>query len=528
MRLINKLIASFAIVLLVACGAEKEKVTGWVLNGTLNGFTDGEIGIVKTFNDQNIEYVPIVGGKFTMKGDKLAEPKGLNLQVKGSGAGVKVYVDNGTTTLVADYIKGERKNFRGEMEEYAEIEMKNIDGTIVNQHHIAHRKYSDEQYAKLDRSDMSKVADDAYIKQLNEIHNILTNYRLDFIKKNPNAYYSGELVCNDLSGKKDKAEIQTYIDMLGSELNHSGIKALQKRLTDIKDVDVSQVISASNVAYQVDGSYDGSAFKNAKYLAILSNNNLVTLNNDKSISIIDANGKKIKSFIASTTTVPSTMAVDEKDNIYVLVPVEDMVEVSFRGKKSQQKRIVSYNCDIFDVNGKKLRTLKIDGIDEATGARVANNKIMIADMGGRNIAIINSETGAQESEVKNMRPCCGILDFDINDKNELLVANLGAFRVQKYDTTGKQLLSFGSRGEDVSKFHGCCNPVSLAYLSNGAIVTVEKDPTRVKVFSKEGAIAVKGIDEMVKGCSYIPMTVDSKDNLYLASPTKGVVRCVSI
>ena len=126
-----------------------------------------------------------------------------------------------------------------------------------------------------------------------------------------------------------------------------------------------------------------------------------------------------------------------------------------------------------------------------------------------------------------MRPCCGILDFSVNDKKELLVANLGAFRVQAYDFSGKNLFTFGQRGKDLNDFHGCCNPVSVAYLSNGALVTVEKDPTRIKIYSKEGAKEISGIQELVEGCSYIPMTVDSDDNLYLASPAKGVVKCVS-
>ena len=89
-------------------------------------------------------------------------------------------------------------------------------------------------------------------------------------------------------------------------------------------------------------------------------------------------------------------------------------------------------------------------------------------------------------------------------------------------------VSFGQRGNTIDDFHGCCNPVSVAFLSNGGIVTVEKDPTRIKIYSKEGAKKVEGIDELVKGCAYIPMTVDRNDNVYLASKTDGIVKCKSI
>ena len=87
---------------------------------------------------------------------------------------------------------------------------------------------------------------------------------------------------------------------------------------------------------------------------------------------------------------------------------------------------------------------------------------------------------------------------------------------------------FGQRGKTINDFHGCCNPVNVAYLYNGVNVTVEKDPTRIKVYSKEGAKKIAGISELVKGCTYIPMIVDSKDNLYLASGEKGIVKCVSV
>lgn len=46
--------------------------------------------------------------------------------------------------------------------------------------------------------------------------------------------------------------------------------------------------------------------------------------------------------------------------------------------------------------------------------------------------------------------------------------------------------------------------------------------------SQDGAKQIQGIQELVKGCSYIPMIVDSHDNLYLASPKKGLVKCIAM
>jgi len=41
-----------------------------------------------------------------------------------------------------------------------------------------------------------------------------------------------------------------------------------------------------------------------------------------------------------------------------------------------------------------------------------------------------------------------------------------------------------------------------------------------------GVTQIAGIEKLEKGCSYIPMIVDAKDNLYLASGEKGMVKCV--
>ncbi len=162
----------------------------------------------------------------------------------------------------------------------------------------------------------------------------------------------------------------------------------------------------------------------------------------------------------------------------------------------------------------------------ATGAKIVNGKLIVADYANKMVAVLNAETGALESSVKDLRVCCGILDFSINADNELLIANLGAFRVMGADFSGNTKFAFGQRGPSIDDFHGCCNPVNVAYLSNGALVTVEKDPTRIKVYSKTGAIQIAGIEELVKGCKYIPMTVDSHDNIYLASARNGLVKCV--
>ncbi len=503
--------------------AEVKKVQNWTINGTIEGLADSTmVGIADTYMPKDYSKLNMVAskdGKFTIKGKTEGEPTMMYLVIKDSYNHRQIYLEDGVITATG---KANKSSFGGRESINYQIEVSgtpNNDAmtefskmrTEINNKHRGAPENAKEKQEVVDK----KIADETLAATK------------EFLKKHSNLQFAGYAILMTAHGMPDKG-VAELIALVNPNLSDPDFNELKERITNSKDVDFTEVVTASNVSYKVDASYSGAAYRKATYLGMMTNGNLVALNNDKTVAIIDGKGNQVKSFVASQTSVPSTMSIDEKNNIYVLVPEEKEVEQTFRGKTMKRKEITGYSCDVFDANGNKLRTMKLDGVKHATGARASEGKLMIADMGGRNIGIYNAETGAKEAAVEGMRPCCGILDFDINDKNEILVANLGAFRVQKYDISGKQLLAFGSRGTNLNEFHGCCNPVSVAYLSNGAIVTVEKDPTRVKVYSKEGAKTIAGIEEMVKGCSYIPMTVDSKNNLYLASPTKGVVRCVAI
>jgi hypothetical protein len=147
-------------------------------------------------------------------------------------------------------------------------------------------------------------------------------------------------------------------------------------------------------------------------------------------------------------------------------------------------------------------------------------------MSARKIFVCDPQTGLVTANIcDKLRLCCGIFQFSAGtDNNSIIVANLGAFQVQTYDLTGKLISQFGSRGNGINEFHGCCNPVSAASLPDGSYVTAEKDPTRIKIYDKTGkkAAVIAGVEELVKGCSDIPIAVDSKGNIYLAANREGV------
>ncbi len=516
-----------AIVLLIgaftACNNEPKSFS---LNGTLEGITDGKAIMMSLENrDTPPDTAIIKDGKFTFT-DTIAEPSMYYLMIDGKRSMVQFYAENAEMTITghvdslnnaviaggktqddANILKGKTKEL------YEKYKLDELQKELYQR--VDSLKVTPEREAEI------TAVLDKYKEESNQLSE-------NFIKENPKSYYSAILV-GQLTYGKSAAEIERYINMLDPKIAATTrITKMREETEEMKKSEVgidSLITDAHDLAYMVDADFAGKDHQEVIYLSALSNDNICALKSDGSVRIIDAKGKKVSEFKTKMTSKASAIAVDKTDNIYVFGTLMGKKKVEARGKTTEIDAPVGVECVIFNAKGTKVKELKLADIISATGARVAEGKIMVADTRTRMIAIYNAETGEKTSAIEKLRTCCGILDFSIRN-NEILVANLGAFRVNGFDYAGKPTISFGQRGNGINDFHGCCNPVSVAFLSNGGIVTVEKDPTRIKVYSKEGAKKVEGIEELVKGCAYIPMAVDTKDNVYLASKTGGLVKCI--
>jgi hypothetical protein len=227
---------------------------------------------------------------------------------------------------------------------------------------------------------------------------------------------------------------------------------------------------------------------------------------------------------------PKTGLPPQYDQLFNTLTTEKTVE--FRGKKIQRRVPNGIGCKVYDPAGTKVSELKLPDVTSAADAHFIGDELAIGDLAKKQIvyyAITGSEGKVTRSITQGFRLCCGIFDFCPGaDPDSLVVANLGAFKVQTY-IGGEKSVEFGQRGSKPDEFHGCCNPVNVGTLADGSIVTVEKSPTRVKIYDKDGKTSseVTGLTELVAGCSTIPIAVDSKGSLYLASRTKMcVVKCV--
>ena len=520
-----KLTLTFLLILTVffACNKAKETKSPFVLSGTLEGITDGKI-MLASYSElgPKQDSAIIKEGKFVIKGD-YPVPTQAYLQVAETRAYSMIYVENAKMTLTGNVNDFRNAKISGskaqdEFQIYKGL-MKDIDetsGKIM------------EEFYKPEIKDARKLELE---KQLEELNVKKEAVNMMYIKQNPTAHHTAVLVSQQVSGKS-ALETEKILNKLDPELQKNQIIVrLKGKLAQMKEVEVGSdkmMANASNVSYKVDAKFKGEDLKNVIYLSVFSNNNICALQKDGNVQILNPNGKVLNSFKPELKGAPSSIAVDNSSNIYIMCSLQKKVSKKVRGKSYDRMVPMGVECSVFTSKGELTNNFTLTGLITATGARVVDNNLIVSDFQNKRIAMFDRKTGKAGSTIEDMRPCCGILDFSVNAKKEILVANLGAFRVQGFDFTGKNLVAFGQRGKSLNDFHGCCNPVSVASLSNGAIVTVEKDPTRIKIYSKEGAKQIAGIEELVTGCSFIPMIVDSKDNLYLASGKKGMVKCVSI
>ena len=264
------------------------------------------------------------------------------------------------------------------------------------------------------------------------------------------------------------------------------------------------------------------------HLALGPNNTICALEKSGKVIRFNSDGSvagRIETGMANTTALVITS--DGEFHIFATLTETKKVKMGARMRKVEIP--VGVELGVFTADGKKLRTRRLDTLKSAQAAKIINGKLVVADLSARALVFMDAATFQETGRVKKgLRLCCGIFDFCEAPDNTVAVSNLGAFKVQRYSIDGKLLAEFGKRGRELNDFQGCCNPVSAAYLPDGRIVTVEKDPTRIKIYDAAGkqATAIEGIEELVKGCSFIPSAVDQAGNLYLAANTKGyIIKC---
>jgi len=140
--------------------------------------------------------------------------------------------------------------------------------------------------------------------------------------------------------------------------------------------------------------------------------------------------------------------------------------------------------------------------------------LFAADTGNRSVHRWSLDGNLDLTFGENFVVYAAPITMTFSPKSSLLyVVNPGKHRIEVFTQEGlyQPELSFGEPSASLSGFAGCCNPIGLAVLDDGRILTVEKAVSRVKIFKIDGQL-----DSVVAGYDILEDTPQKPNQRYFA------------
>ena len=166
--------------------------------------------------------------------------------------------------------------------------------------------------------------------------------------------------------------------------------------------------------------------------------------------------------------------------------------------------------------------------------------VLVADAGGRRVVRYNRSGarmvgGADRWEIQDLMLRSAYLDVAVGSDGQIRVCEPGERRVNVYTRQGELLHSWGKASAQIDGFSGCCNPVHLALLSGGRVVTSEKGVPCVKVYGADDAFecVVAGWEKFAdlqcpgEQCTLggaLDLATDSRGRVLVLDPAARTVR----
>ena len=131
-----------------------------------------------------------------------------------------------------------------------------------------------------------------------------------------------------------------------------------------------------------------------------------------------------------------------------------------------------------------------------TGLAVGANDLFAADAGNRVIWHYD-RSGKLLGRLGQKDPARNIpglvvpspfFDIELGSDGLLRAANPGRHQIENYTRDGGLELAWGKPSMALEGFCGCCNPINLALLPEGRVITCEKGLPRVKVYNARGVL----------------------------------------
>ncbi len=201
---------------------------------------------------------------------------------------------------------------------------------------------------------------------------------------------------------------------------------------------------------------------------------------------------------------------------------------------------------VFDAKGKRGATWEVParktwfsslaaGENDVFAADSGNRIILRYDRSGKLVGRIGAKDAARN--VPGLIVPSPYLDVKLHPDGLLRVNNPGRHRYEAYTFEGDFEASWGTPSAGITGFCGCCNPIGLAVLPDGRVVTCEKGLPRVKVFGVDGQFesVVAGTETFaanVKACADpsdctrggLDAAVDSGGRIHVLDRVTGEIR----
>jgi hypothetical protein len=169
-----------------------------------------------------------------------------------------------------------------------------------------------------------------------------------------------------------------------------------------------------------------------------------------------------------------------------------------------------------------------------TSVAIAGDHVAVGDFGNR--AVIRFDRSGREvgrvvpggTDVVGGRFFVPSPYFDLagDGTGGLWVTHTGRLAIENYGADGALASTWGSQGNDIARFSGCCNPTHIALRKDGTFVTSEKGLVRIKLMSPKGDLlgVIATPKDFPKGLTGLDVAVDTKDRILVTDPSTSCVR----
>ena len=208
------------------------------------------------------------------------------------------------------------------------------------------------------------------------------------------------------------------------------------------------------------------------------------------------------------------VAVGDDNAIYV--GLQDHVEVYDSSGKSTAK---------WGALGEGAIIWSVAASEEFVFVADAGNRVVLKyDKAGKLLGRIGEKsesTGAPGLVVPS-----GFMDLGIDAIGQLWAVNPGRHSLDNYADTGEFRSSWGEPSMAIEGFCGCCNPVHIAMMADGSVVTSEKGLVRIKVYNPDGSLksVVAAPDQFKDDAVSLDLAVDSQGRVLVLDPSIPAVR----